>query len=76
MSCEYAFIYSFVLGIIIYIYLYLENINNKTSKLPSIRIPLLTSIIFFIILLFFMYDYEIKNSNSSNTQEILMEDFY
>ena len=81
MKYEYSIIYSIVLGIITYFYLYLDqNYEEPENKSVSIKIPMMISLISFIILIYFLEDYDTniisQNNLKINSQEILLEDFY
>lgn len=86
MIFDYPFIYSVLIGIIVYFIIYLYTINSndedKTNDICDIsfKLPVLTSIISYVIMIYLLQDYniEIKSMSPSKTsnQIILMEEFY
>jgi uncharacterized membrane protein len=86
MIFDYPFIYSILIGITVYFIIYLYTINSndedKTNDICDIsfKLPVLTSIISYVIMIYLLQDYniEIKSMSPSKTsnQIILMEEFY
>jgi L-asparagine transporter-like permease len=87
MIFDYPLIYSLLIGItvyfIIYIYTLKSDNENRSKDISDIsfKLPLLTSIISYVIMIFLLHDYDvdiIKNMSPSKTanQIIIMDEFY
>ena len=87
MIFDYPLIYSLLIGITVYFIIYLYTMNSNNEDKPtdicdiSFKLPLLTSIISYVLMIYLLQDYDIDmvkhmSPTKNVNQIILMEEFY